>query len=370
MGSDDIERQRSVDSPTVTGDLRSGPDASPHRDEGTPATDAAAGQTEHPVAADSSVSAGARDAHPADAGSALARDEGHALALATSPPDEYPRLEAPGEYPRLAAPDEPPRLAAGPTDERSGSPATSLPDQAHDAPLDWTNSAPDSASDVIQVVDTAGDLPPVIQAQLRPSDIEAMGFPVEIHDRMMSGGESFEKFAHYGWNDADQTSERQALRVPHDPAHPMTWVREPEEGKEEVFFDGIQNILQTERGQQLTGAEVRQLGRDFVPSDPHESLALARQFDGDHSREEARNARYTLSFEPGAHVTYIKSTVAPQDSPLENRGAELPGGASQILLLDYEAERSSITVSPVGGRVQFDEDGLMRFGYRDRKLPS
>lgn len=351
MGADDIGRRRSVDSPTVTADFHS-PDASPCRDEGTPATGSAARQTEHPVAADSSVSAGVRDAEPADAGSPLARDEGHALAPATIPPDEYPRL------------------AAGHTDKRGESPAASLPDRARDAPLDRTNFAPDSASDVIQVVDTAGDLPPAIQAQLRPSDIEAMVFPAEIHDRVMSGGESFEKFTYYGWNDADQTSERQALRVPHDPAHPMTWVREPEEGKEEVFFDGIQDILQTERGQQLTGAEVGQLGRDFVPSDPHESLALARQFDGYHSREEARNARYTLSFEPGAHVTYIKSMVAPQDSPLEKRGAELPGGASQILLLDYEAERSSITVTPVGGRVQFDEEGSMRFGYRDRKLPS
>jgi hypothetical protein len=198
-----------------------------------------------------------------------------------------------------------------------------------------------------------------------------MGFPVEIHNRVMSGGESFEKFTYYGWNDADQTSERQALRVPHDPVHPMTWVSEPEEGKEEVVFDGIRNI-QTQRGQQLTGAEVGQLGRDFVPSDPHESLALADRFNGGHSPEEARNARYILSFEPEAHVTYIKSTVAAQDSPLENRTgpARLSGGANQILLLDCEAERSSITVSPVGGRVQFAADGSMHFGYRDRKLPS
>jgi hypothetical protein len=237
---------------------------------------------------------------------------------------------------------------------------------ADQARLESTNAPLDSVRDKVIVAESPNDLPPEIQAKLDPKDIKAMVFPVEIHDRVMSGGESFEKFSHYGWNDADQTAERQPLTVPHDPAHPMTWVRDPGEGKEEVFFDAIQGIRQT-----LTPAGAGQLGRDFAPSDPHESLALAHEFDDNRSPAEARNARYTISFEPGAHVTYIGSTVAPQDSPLENRTGpgELPGGATQKLLLSYDVDGSTITVGPVGGRVQYLDDGSMRFGYRDRPLP-
>jgi hypothetical protein len=255
--------------------------------------------------------------------------------------------------------------------EKAGTGPTSSVEQRLDSPPpDIADGAQENARDVIQVVDNPAGLPAAIKARLNLSDTEAMNFPVEIHDRVMSGGESFEKFSHYDWNDAGQTAERQAVTLPHDPERPMIWVRNPVEGKEEFVFDAIADIRKTTRGGQLTDAEVGQLGRDFAPSDPHEGLGLAGEFNSGRSREEARNARYAISFEPGAHVTYIQSVVAPQDSPLENRtgAASLLGGDKQIFLLGYDTDRSSITVSPVGGRVQFAPDGSMRFGYRDRPI--
>ena len=224
--------------------------------------------------------------------------------------------------------------------------------------------------DRVTIANSADDLPPEIRDRLDENAIGGMRWPVEVHDRVMAGGESFEKFSHYDWNDAGSTAEREAGPVAENPSRPMTWMREPEAGREEVFFDVIQDIRGTPLAQQMTDAEIGQLGRDFGPSDPHEGLALSREFDGGLDRDEARNARYTLAFEEGAHVTYLKSVVAPQDSPLENRvaDAELPGGDEQIYLLDHDADRSTLTVSPVGGRVQFNPDGSMRWGYRDRPL--
>jgi hypothetical protein len=76
-----------------------------HRDEGTPATDAAAGQTGHPAATDSLEGTDAPTTYPAEAGSALARDEDHALVVGAGSLSEWSRLAAPEELPRLAAPD-------------------------------------------------------------------------------------------------------------------------------------------------------------------------------------------------------------------------------------------------------------------------
>jgi hypothetical protein len=56
-------------------------DLGPHRDEGTPATDAAAPKPEDPAASDSPGSAEMPDAHPVDAPSAPTRDEAHAIAV-------------------------------------------------------------------------------------------------------------------------------------------------------------------------------------------------------------------------------------------------------------------------------------------------
>ena len=230
---------------------------------------------------------------------------------------------------------------------------------------------PREPGDRVTIADTPDDLPPHIRERLDENAIEGMRWPVEVHDRVMAGGESFEKFSHYDWNDAGSTAERQAVTLAEDPGRPMTWLREPEAGREEVFFDVIQDIRDTPLAKQMTDAEIGQLGRDFVPSDAPEGLAIAREFDGGQDRAAARNARYTLTFEEGTPVVYLKSVVAPQDSPLDDRvgDAELPGGAEQVYLLDHDTDRSTLTVSPVGGRVQFDSDGSMRWGYRDRPLP-
>jgi hypothetical protein len=248
--------------------------------------------------------------------------------------------------------------ASGDDAGRDSAPPTTPPD-----------APPDSGPKLVIVANTPDDLPPEIREMLDDRAITAMEWPVEVYDRVMSDGEAFEKFAHFAWHDAGSTAERQACTVPYDPGRSMEWMRPVGDGREEVFFDVIQDIRQTPRGQHLTPAEVGTLGRDFAPSDPHEGLAISREFDGALSREEARNARYTLTFEDGAHVRYIKSAVAPQDSPAERRTgqAELAGGSTQVHLLDFDTDRSIITVSPVGGRVQFASDGSMRWGYRDRR---
>jgi len=81
MGADSTDtRQPPPDSPRPDTSPAGRLDVSPHRDEGTPATDTAA--------ADSAGIAGIPDAHPIETVSAPVRDEGHALPDTASRPNE------------------------------------------------------------------------------------------------------------------------------------------------------------------------------------------------------------------------------------------------------------------------------------------
>jgi hypothetical protein len=83
MSADSTDTQpQPADSPPSGTDTSIGrPDLGPHRDEGTPATDAAAPKPEDPAASDSPGSAEMPDAHPIDTPSAPTRDEAHAIAV-------------------------------------------------------------------------------------------------------------------------------------------------------------------------------------------------------------------------------------------------------------------------------------------------
>lgn len=258
---------------------------------------------------------------------------------------------ADGQHPAAGA------AAERPEPERDQSPTT--------AETNRPDAAPDNGP--IMVVHNPDDLPPDIRQQLDESDINAMNWDdgVGLYNHVMSGGESFDKFSHFDWNDTGSTAERAERALSSEEFGQIKWAR-PEGSGEDAVFDVIHDILHTPEGKQMTDDEIEKLAEALVSSDPHESLALARKFDMDPGRWEARNARYTLTFEGGARAAYLRSTAAPQLDDLEDPASprRLPGGGEQVRFLNYDVGRSNLTVAPVGGRVLLE--GQLEWRYRDR----
>jgi hypothetical protein len=265
-----------------------------------------------------------------------------------------------------------------------------------DAHSETLNQTWDSASDIPhEIYERLGNTP-----EQREDAVGAMNFPVQYERGPAKQGEQYVAYTHYDWpNDRDQ--ERRAPQAGSfgeilGDSQPLRWASPKGADADDQTIDAVYDIRDA-ASHHGTGVSVQDiirpptLANPVYPIDVSESRALKPEFgkptpdpasdrwEQRQARDEARNTKVTMTFQPGAQREVIISGTAPQEStlgqPSDHRSDHpsgpddrFPGGAPQAFFLDYDRTEVTVLLEPVGEMRDMDpSDASMDvFNYPDR----